>query len=58
LRGFGAAAAVCTDTATIVQQVAETARPGDQVLVMSNGGFEGIHQRLLDALDATANRSG
>jgi UDP-N-acetylmuramate: L-alanyl-gamma-D-glutamyl-meso-diaminopimelate ligase len=26
------------------------ARPGDHVLVMSNGGFEDIHQRLLDAL--------
>jgi UDP-N-acetylmuramate: L-alanyl-gamma-D-glutamyl-meso-diaminopimelate ligase len=24
--------------------------PGDQVLIMSNGGFEQIHQRLLDAL--------
>jgi UDP-N-acetylmuramate: L-alanyl-gamma-D-glutamyl-meso-diaminopimelate ligase len=28
--------------------VAES-NPGDQVLVMSNGGFGGIHQRLLDA---------
>jgi UDP-N-acetylmuramate: L-alanyl-gamma-D-glutamyl-meso-diaminopimelate ligase len=26
--------------------------PGDQVLIMSNGGFEQIHQRLLDALAA------
>jgi len=25
-------------------------RPGDQILVMSNGGFGGIHQRILDAL--------
>jgi UDP-N-acetylmuramate: L-alanyl-gamma-D-glutamyl-meso-diaminopimelate ligase len=58
LRGFGAAAAVCTDTATIVRQVAEAARPGDRVLAMSNGGFEGIHQRLLDALDLTADQSG
>ena len=24
--------------------------PGDQVLVMSNGGFGGVHQKLLDAL--------
>ena len=28
------------------------ARPGDQVLVMSNGGFGGIHERLLATLDA------
>jgi len=34
--------------------VTAAARPGDQVLVMSNGGFEGIHQRLLSALSARA----
>jgi len=28
-------------------------KEGDVVLVMSNGGFGGIHQKLLDALDAT-----
>jgi UDP-N-acetylmuramate: L-alanyl-gamma-D-glutamyl-meso-diaminopimelate ligase len=27
-------------------------RPGDHVLIMSNGGFGGLHQRLLDALTA------
>jgi UDP-N-acetylmuramate: L-alanyl-gamma-D-glutamyl-meso-diaminopimelate ligase len=30
--------------------VAAAARPGDQVLVMSNGGFGGIHGKLLAAL--------
>lgn len=34
----------------IVQQVKAIAQPGDHILVMSNGGFEGIHQRLLNAL--------
>jgi len=34
----------------IVQAVVAQARTGDCVLVMSNGGFEGIHQRLLDGL--------
>ena len=29
---------------------AKAARPGDQVLVMSNGGFGGIHDKLLKAL--------
>jgi UDP-N-acetylmuramate: L-alanyl-gamma-D-glutamyl-meso-diaminopimelate ligase len=38
------------DTQQIVDAVADEARPGDSVLVMSNGGFEGIHQRLLEAL--------
>ena len=36
----------------IVAAVKQAARSGDHVLVMSNGGFGGIHQRLLDALAA------
>ena len=36
----------------IVAAVSAEAGPGDRVLVMSNGAFEGIHQRLLDALEA------
>jgi len=38
--------------AALVDAVAAAARPGDQVLVMSNGGFGGVHQKLLDALAA------
>jgi len=38
----------------IVARVAAEAGAGDQILVMSNGGFGGIHQKLLDALAATA----
>ena len=34
----------------MVQLVAAAARPGDHVLCMSNGGFGGIHARLLAAL--------
>ncbi|GEA12091.1 hypothetical protein KUL49_24660 [Alteromonas sp. KUL49] len=34
----------------IVQQLKVIAQPQDHILVMSNGGFEGIHQRILDAL--------
>jgi UDP-N-acetylmuramate: L-alanyl-gamma-D-glutamyl-meso-diaminopimelate ligase len=37
-------------TDDIVRTVASQARPGDLVVVMSNGGFENIHQKLLDAL--------
>jgi UDP-N-acetylmuramate: L-alanyl-gamma-D-glutamyl-meso-diaminopimelate ligase len=40
------------DLDTLVKAVAAAARPGDQVLVMSNGGFGGVHQKLLDALAA------
>jgi UDP-N-acetylmuramate: L-alanyl-gamma-D-glutamyl-meso-diaminopimelate ligase len=32
--------------------LAASLRGGDQVLVMSNGGFGGLHRRLLDALRA------
>jgi UDP-N-acetylmuramate: L-alanyl-gamma-D-glutamyl-meso-diaminopimelate ligase len=34
----------------LVQMVTEQAQPGDQILVMSNGGFEGIHDKLLAKL--------
>ena len=37
-------------TEAIVETVAKEAREGDLVVVMSNGGFDDIHARLLDAL--------
>jgi UDP-N-acetylmuramate: L-alanyl-gamma-D-glutamyl-meso-diaminopimelate ligase len=48
--GMGPRARVCQDIESIVDEVAEMARPGDHVLIMSNGGFGGIHGRLLAAL--------
>ncbi|MGQ0594214.1 MAG: UDP-N-acetylmuramate:L-alanyl-gamma-D-glutamyl-meso-diaminopimelate ligase [Gammaproteobacteria bacterium] len=48
---------VSGDIAEIVMQVAELARPGDQVVVMSNGGFGGIHERLVAALGSGSSRS-
>ncbi|MGD8589290.1 MAG: UDP-N-acetylmuramate:L-alanyl-gamma-D-glutamyl-meso-diaminopimelate ligase [Chromatiales bacterium] len=53
LRPLGERARVLAATQEIVEQVTAQARPGDQLLVMSNGGFEGIHQRLLDALQSS-----
>jgi UDP-N-acetylmuramate: L-alanyl-gamma-D-glutamyl-meso-diaminopimelate ligase len=47
---MGETAVVHARTEDIVRQVAGEARAGDHVLVMSNGGFEGFHQRLLAAL--------
>jgi UDP-N-acetylmuramate: L-alanyl-gamma-D-glutamyl-meso-diaminopimelate ligase len=35
---------------TIIARVKQDAAPGDVVAVLSNGGFGGIHQKLLDAL--------
>jgi UDP-N-acetylmuramate: L-alanyl-gamma-D-glutamyl-meso-diaminopimelate ligase len=50
LGGLGGRLHLCRSTQEIVDSVVADAGEGDQVLVMSNGGFEGIHQRLLDAL--------
>lgn len=36
----------------ICDYLVEQAQPGDCVLVMSNGGFDGIHEKLLQALSA------
>jgi UDP-N-acetylmuramate: L-alanyl-gamma-D-glutamyl-meso-diaminopimelate ligase len=41
----------------LVAAVAAVARRGDTVLVMSNGGFGGVHQKLLDALEAKFKRA-
>ncbi len=43
------------DLGRLVAQIAGAARPGDQVLVMSNGGFGGIHAKLLTALAANTS---
>ncbi|TCV99024.1 UDP-N-acetylmuramate:L-alanyl-gamma-D-glutamyl-meso-diaminopimelate ligase [Biostraticola tofi] len=38
------------DVDTLVDMITRTAQPGDFILVMSNGGFGGIHQKLLAEL--------
>tara|TARA_R100000005_G_scaffold92923_1_gene67297 strand:+ start:4956 stop:6326 length:1371 start_codon:yes stop_codon:yes gene_type:complete len=45
-------AAVSSDVAELARRVARDTRPGDRVVIMSNGGFGGIHQLLLDELKA------
>jgi UDP-N-acetylmuramate: L-alanyl-gamma-D-glutamyl-meso-diaminopimelate ligase len=40
----------------LVEAIAAAAQPGDHVLVMSNGGFGGIHRKLLDRLAAVPAR--
>ncbi len=34
----------------LVHAIAKNAKSGDHVLVMSNGGFGGVHQKIIDAL--------
>ena len=36
----------------LVTQVASAAQPGDHIVCMSNGGFGGVHDKLLAALRA------
>lgn len=41
---------VFSSTQAIIDKVVSEAKADDHILIMSNGGFENIHQRLLDAL--------
>ncbi len=51
LAPMGGKAVVHDDLVHLVGTIAEAAQPGDHILVMSNGGFGGIHEMLLAALD-------
>lgn len=43
--------AVCYENLNeLIEGVAREAKSGDQVLIMSNGGFGGVHEKLLDRL--------
>ena len=50
LAPLGDRAKAFDDIDALVAAIVRDARPGDLVLAMSNGGFGGIHQKLLDAL--------
>ena len=57
-RRDGSKAAVFDDLDQLVAAIVVAAQPGDHVVVMSNGGFGGIHDRLLAALRLRAARKG
>jgi UDP-N-acetylmuramate: L-alanyl-gamma-D-glutamyl-meso-diaminopimelate ligase len=44
-------AEVFQSTEAIIERICAESAAGDHVVIMSNGGFEGIHQRLLAALE-------
>ncbi len=50
LSSMGSRAFVSNNIDELVKAVTATAKGGDHILCMSNGGFGGIHQKLLDAL--------
>jgi UDP-N-acetylmuramate: L-alanyl-gamma-D-glutamyl-meso-diaminopimelate ligase len=50
LAPISAKSSVYDDLNQMVAAIAAAAKSGDHVLIMSNGGFGGIHQKLLDTL--------
>jgi UDP-N-acetylmuramate: L-alanyl-gamma-D-glutamyl-meso-diaminopimelate ligase len=49
---LGARVHVCDRVETIIDEVGTIARPGDHLLIMSNGAFGGIHESLIAAIKA------
>jgi len=59
MTGRGLTAETLPDVDRIVKLLGDETRPGDVVLVMSNGSFDRIHEKLLAALGArVATRAG
>jgi UDP-N-acetylmuramate: L-alanyl-gamma-D-glutamyl-meso-diaminopimelate ligase len=52
MQPLGALATVHTGLPALVAALAADARPGDHLVLMSNGSFGGLHERLLEALRA------
>ena len=57
LSPMGPRAQVASAIAPLVEQVVAAARAGDHIVCMSNGGFGGIHGKLLAALDVASSLS-
>jgi UDP-N-acetylmuramate: L-alanyl-gamma-D-glutamyl-meso-diaminopimelate ligase len=57
IRALGRPAAFVPEVDAIVARLASTCRPGDLVLIMSNGGFGGIQGKLAAALSAGGGHS-
>src|SRR5690606_33490893 len=58
LAPLGERASAFSDIDGLVAAVGAAARSGDHILVMSNGGFAGVHDRILDSLQHHAGPSG
>ena len=57
LASLGTRAFTHMDLGTLVETLARMLRPGDHVLVMSNGGFGGVHEKLLARLKPQGSRA-
>jgi UDP-N-acetylmuramate: L-alanyl-gamma-D-glutamyl-meso-diaminopimelate ligase len=54
LASLGKRAATYEDLNDLIAAITTTTRPGDHVVVMSNGAFGDIHERLLEAMNSAA----
>ncbi len=54
MQPLGSLAVVHADLAELIQALVGEARAGDHLVLMSNGSFGGLHERLLAALEARA----
>jgi UDP-N-acetylmuramate: L-alanyl-gamma-D-glutamyl-meso-diaminopimelate ligase len=54
LEALGPRAHCAGEVGALAQQLARAVRPGDHVLIMSNGGFGGLHEKLLKELQASS----
>jgi UDP-N-acetylmuramate: L-alanyl-gamma-D-glutamyl-meso-diaminopimelate ligase len=50
LAPLGSKAIVEDELGALIEKIVSAAQPGDHILVMSNGGFGGIHEKLLEHL--------
>jgi UDP-N-acetylmuramate: L-alanyl-gamma-D-glutamyl-meso-diaminopimelate ligase len=57
LAALGGRAHANGDVDALARELARAARPGDHVLIMSNGGFGGLHGKLLSGLRSTPDGS-
>jgi UDP-N-acetylmuramate: L-alanyl-gamma-D-glutamyl-meso-diaminopimelate ligase len=48
--------AVLYDIDEIIEQVVAQASSGDTIIIMSNGGFGGLHQKLLAQLNTKTGK--
>lgn len=55
VEGSSVPATLASDIDALAQQVAAGSRSGDRIVIMSNGSFGGLHQKLLAQLEATIN---
>jgi len=51
-RHSSTSANVYAEVSSIIGDISKQAKQGDHVIIMSNGGFESIHTRLMEALEA------